>query len=369
MLMSRFLLSGVMLMTRRLVGSIVAILFLWGASSFALQDKISPLSDFQYNKDLKQFDEIKKEADIQKRADLLLAFSKEHPINRILSYIAAEYQEAIKPNLQKKDWAKAIAMVEAFTAVLPTDQMITDAQIPVGVEEFQKQQLQPTKLQFQKLLLAIYGESNNLPKAAEMQEAIYAAAPDAEGLQRLAGIYLAMQNYDKYLPLAQKIMAANPMDQPLGYGTALQMAQIYLQKQDVATATDLLTKVLDVYGDKVPPNVPEAQWNATRAFAFGVLAQGVYAKKDYVKALELYGKVIKFDNKRDDAYYSIGMSKWQTKDQAGAIDAFAKCVALNKPATSAKARNYLEQLYKPTHNNTLDGLDAVLAKAKTDLGI
>jgi tetratricopeptide (TPR) repeat protein len=358
-------------MTRRLVGSIVAVLFLWGASSFALQDKISPLSNFQNDKDYKQYEVIKKEADLQKRADLLLNFVKEHPISNSLLYFATEYQGTIKPALEKKDWTKAIAMIEAFNAALPTEQMITDAQIPVGVEAFQKEQLQPTKNQFQKLLFAIYMESKNYPKAAEIQESIYAAAPDSAGLQLLASIYLGMQNYDKYLPLAQKIMANSPMDQPLGYGTALQMAQIYLQKSpaDVAAATDLLTKVMDVYGDKVPPNIPEAQWNATRAFAFGVLAQGVYAKKDYVKALELYEKVIKFDNKRDDAHYSIGMSKWQTKDQAGAIDAFAKCVALNKPATATKARNYLEQLYKPTHNNTLDGLDAVLAKAKTDLGI
>jgi tetratricopeptide (TPR) repeat protein len=357
-------------MTRRLVGSIVAILFLCGASSFALQDKISPLSDFQNNKDYKQYEEIKKEADIQKRADLLLNFVKEHPITRSLFYFATDYQEAIKAQLGKKDWTKAISMVEAFTAVLPTDKMITDAQIPVGVEEFQKQQLQPIKLQLQKLQLAIYYESKNLPKAAEAQEALYAAAPDSAGLQFLANIYLEMKNYDKYLPLAQKIMAENPMEQPLGYGTALQIVQVCLQKQppDVAMATDLLTKVMNVYGDKVPPNMQEAQWNPTRAFAYGVIAQGVYAKKDYVNAQALYEKVAKFDSKRDDAYYYIGMSKWQNKDQDGAVEAFAKCVALNKP-TATKAKTYLDQLYKAKHNDTLDGLDAVMAKAKADLGI
>jgi tetratricopeptide (TPR) repeat protein len=348
----------------------VAILFLWGASSFALQEKISPLSDFQYKKDYAQYEEIKKEADLQKRADLLLNFEKEHPINRILSYLATEYLAAAKPHLEKKDWPKVIAMAEAFTAALPTDKMIADAQIPVGVEEFQKQQLQPTKMQFQKLLRAIYLESKNLAKAVELQEAIYAVEPDSEGLQLLASLYLGMQNYDKFLANAQKIMAASPMDQPLGYGTALQMAQVYLQKPnpDAAAATDLLTKVMDVYGDKVPPNVPEAQWNPTRAFAYGVIAQGIYAKKDFVKAQELYEKVAKFDPKRDDAYYYIGMSKWQNKDQDGAIEAFAKCIALNKP-TAAKAKNYLEQLYKAKHNDTLDGLEAVLAKAKADLGI
>jgi tetratricopeptide (TPR) repeat protein len=355
-------------MTRRLVGSIVAVLFLWGASSFALQEKISPLSDFQNNKDYKQYEEIKKEADVQKRSDLLLNFIKEHPISRSLFYFATEYQETIKPQLEKKDWAKAVTMIEAFMAALPTDKMITDAQIPVGVEEFQKQQLQPIKMQFQKLLRAIYMEAKNLPKAAELQEAIYAAEPDIEGLKLLSSIYLGMQNYDKFLIYAQKIMAANPMDQPLGYGTALQMAQVYLQKKDTAAAIDLINKVMDVYGDKVPPNVQEAQWDATRVWAYGIIAQDVYGKKDYVKSIEAYGKVVKFDRKNDTAYYYIGMSKWRNSDQDGAVEAFAKCVALNK-ATAVKAKEYLETLYKAKHSESLDGLDAVLAKAKTDLGI
>ena len=33
------------------------------------------------------------------------------------------------------------------------------------------------------------------------------------------------------------------------------------------------------------------------------------ASKEYARAQELYEKVLKFDPKRDDAYYSIGMSK------------------------------------------------------------
>jgi tetratricopeptide (TPR) repeat protein len=118
----------------------------------------------------------------------------------------------------------------------------------------------------------------------------------------------------------------------------------------------------------VPPNVQEAAWNPTRAFAYGVIAAGIYETKDYVKALEAYEKVAKFDPKREDAYYFIGMCKWQNKDPEGAIDAFAKCVVLNK-TYAPRAQKYLEDLYKARHNNTLDGLDQVLAKAKSEIGV
>lgn len=355
-------------MTRRLVGSMMAVLLLCGASGFALQDKISPLSDYQYKKDYAQYEEIKKEADVAKRADLLLGFVKEHPISRILLYVATDYQAAINPPLEKKDWAKAISMADALLAVLPTADKVKAEEIPVGTDEFLKDQLSPSVLLMQRTKLAAHYGAGDLPKAAEMAETIYAAAPDAGMLQTMAAIYLAMQNYDKYLEHGQKILADTPIDQPLGYTTALQMADAHLRKQDVPAATGLFAKIMAVYGDTVPPNVAEAQWNATRAIAFGLMGAEAYQKKEYPAALELYQKVVRFDPKRDDAWYYIGMSKWQTEGQNAALEPFAKCVVLEK-TMAPRAKQYLEQIYQGSHSGSLDGIQEVLAKAKTDLGI
>jgi tetratricopeptide (TPR) repeat protein len=353
---------------RRFVGTAAVILMLCGASTFALQEKLSPLSDYQYKRDFAQYDTIKKEADAQKRADLLLGFMKEHPISRMLLYVATDYMECVKPHLAKNDFAKAISMVEALQALLPTDKTIQDAQIPVGVEEFRKDQLVPTQASIYQALLTAYYQSSNLPKAAEEAEKLYAMTSNKALLPALADIYFKMQNWDKYLSYGQKMLAEFPMDQPQGYTTAIQMAQVYIQKQDVNSATDLLSKVMDVYGDKVPPNTQEAQWNSTRAFAYGVIASGIYAKKEYPKAQELYEKVARFEPKREDAHYYLGMCKWQTQNPEGAIDSFAKCVVLNGQLAK-RAQQYLEQLYKARNKDTLDGLDKVLAKAKSELGM
>ncbi len=354
---------------RRLVGSSIAILLLCGSTLFALQEEFWPLSNNQYKKDLPQYEAIKKEVDAQKRADLLLGFVKGRPISKLLIYSTTDYMECVKPVLEKKDFAKAATMVEALLAAFPTEKMIKEANIAEGgADEFTKQQLLPAQALLQQALVQIYYQSNNMPKAAEAAEKLYAMNPNNALLPVLADIYLKMQNLDKYLEIGQKMLTAFPMDQPQGYGTAIQMAQIYIQKQDVATATGLLNKVLDVYGDKVPPNVPEPQWNATRAFAYGVIASGIYATKDYAKAQELYEKVAKFDPKREDAYYYIGMCKWQSKDPEGAIDSFAKCVVLNGQL-AGRAKQYMEDLYKARHNNALDGIDAVMAKAKAELGM
>lgn len=354
-----------------ILGLTIVILVLSGVTGAFSQTTYSPLSNYVYKADYARYESIKKEADLQKRADLLLAFAKERAVSQLLLNSATDYMECVKPELDKKDWAKAISMQEAFLAILPTEKAAQDAVAqaqgtPESAQEYINKHLIPTQKLLTAGLLQANLQSKNLPKAAEMGEKLYAMNPDKSILQLVAGIYFDMKNYDKYLECGKKIMADTPMDQ--GYATALQMAQVYIQKQDIAAATELYTKVLEAYGEKVPPNVQEAQWNPTRAFAYGILASQAYAKKDYPAALDLFGKVVKYDPKNGDAYYYIGMAKWQTKDQDGAIEPFAKCVVLGK-SLAPKAQGYLETLWKPKHNNTLDGLEELKAKVKAELGI
>ena len=355
---------------RTLVGSTIAILLICGAYAFALQDKISPLSDYMYKKDLPRYEAIKQEADLQKRCDMLLDFLKDRQVSRLLLYVATDYQECMKPHLEKKNWAKVIEMEEALEATLPTEASVRAAEksgdIPVGVDDFITTHLRPTNLMIQKTIFAAYYGSNNLPKAAETAEKIYSLAPDNQMLSLLMEIYLKMKNYDKYLVYADKLLAKTPINSG-GYSLALQMAQIYIQKQNVDAATKLFSKILDVYGDAVPPNVPEAQWNATRAYAYGYLAANTYGKKDYAKALGYYERVARFDPSRDDAYYYIGMCKWRTEGSEAAVASFAKCAVLNK-TLAAKAQKHLEDIYTAL-KKPLEELEQVKAKAKSDLGI
>jgi tetratricopeptide (TPR) repeat protein len=396
-------------MMRKFGGAAIAILILCG-TTFAQQTKIYPLSDTQYKKDYARYDEIKKESDTQKRADLWAAFVKDRAVSKILLNIVSDYMACIQPLIDKKDWTKAIAMEEAMVALIPTEQS-AQAAIPSDVEEavkkqwleeFVKNNLLPSQLFMQKQLLNAYYLSNNLPKAAETAEKLYALTPDKALLPALADIYLKIPNHDKYLEYGNKILAESPMEQ--AYITAIQMAQVYFQKQNVKAAIDLYSKIenalgdkippnvteaqykaikasvhlskVDLYskiesafGDKTPPNVTEAQYNTIRALVYLGKANEIYEKKDYPKAQELYEKVIKVDIQNDVAYYQIAMCKWKNNDPEGAIEPFAKCVALNNKTTASKAQSYLEQIYKARHKDSLDGLDGVLAKAKADLGI
>lgn len=326
------------------VPSIVAAAFL--AILFSLpvpaQEKPSPTSEYQYGKDRAQVEGIMKETDLQKRADALLAFVKEHPQSRMLPWVTAYYQQSVAPHQQAHAWSKVIAMNEAYIALVSNDKTALAG------------------------LMAAHYQSKNFAKAAEVGEKIYALNPDKGVASDLAGIYLQLQNTDKYLLYAEKVIPEFPIEQ--SYGMAVQVATVYAGKNDLDKAASYAEKVTAAFGEKVPQGVQESAWNATRASMYSLLGAGAYAKKDYTRAAELYEKVVRFDSKNDAGYYYIGMCKWRNQDLDGAMAAFAKSSVLNK-SVSKRAQEYLEQIYKPRHNNTLDGIDEILGKAKADLGI
>ena len=321
-----------------------------GAVPPAQKEEIPPDSDYMYRKDAAALDEIKaKVTDPQKLADTLLAWvkAKDPRATRAIAYAAAYYGEVVSGVL-KSDPQKALAMIQSFRAAAPANTTL----IP--------------------LEMSAYYQAKNLAKAAEIGEKLYADKPSLDMANTLYTIYGQMNppNADKMLVYGEKLVADVPIEK--SYLAALQVAQIYDQRRNPEKAVRYFTEVMSVYGDKVPAGYRETDWNAVRAAAFTAMAADSYTKKDYPKAIELYTKVISFAPKTDEAactaWYYIGMAKWRGKDQKGAIEPFAYAYVIGK-SLSPKAKDNLENLWKAEHNDSLDGLDAVIAKAKSDLGI
>jgi tetratricopeptide (TPR) repeat protein len=308
------------------------------------REEIPPDSDYMYRKDSAAIDAIKaKETDPQKRAEALLAWVSGHPkATRAIAYAAAFYAEVVSGVMKAGDPQKALTMIQTFQTAAPGNTTLVTLQ------------------------MSAYYQAKNWAKAAEIGEKLYAANPSTGLANDMAGIYMQAGNTDRYMFYADKVLGEVGIEK--GYAIALQMANIYMQKNEAAKALPLLTQLMNTFGDRVPAGMQEAGWNQTRAFAFGMMAADSYTKKDYPKAIELYERVSRYNPKDDAPYYYIGMAKWQTKDQLGAIDSFAKAVVLGK-AMAPKAKEYMEQLYKAENNGNMSGLEAVLAKARAALGI
>jgi tetratricopeptide (TPR) repeat protein len=316
------------------------------AAPQAQKEEIPPDSDYMFRKYSAVIDDIKaKEQDPQRRADALLAWVKANPrATRAISYAAAFYGEVVS-NTVKSDPQKALTMIQTFQAAAPNDKTLTS------------------------LEMSAYYQSKNYAKAAEIGEKLYAEKPSTEMATTLYQLYAQANNPDKILAYGEKLMAEIPIDK--SFGIALQLVNIYAQRKNTEKVLGLYTQLMHAYGDKVPAGVQESQWNAVRAGAYGMMAGDSYAKKDFPKAIDLYERVTRFAPKGEEActaWYYIGMAKWQGKDQKGAIEPFAKAFVLGK-TLSPKAKDNMENLWKAEHNGALDGLDAVIAKAKSDLGI
>jgi tetratricopeptide (TPR) repeat protein len=308
------------------------------------REEIPPDSDYMYRKDSAAIDEIKAtQTDPQKRADALVAWVSGHPrATRAIAYAASYYAEVVS-SVSKADPQKALTMIQTFQTAAPHNTTLVPLQ------------------------MSAHYQAKNWAKAAEIGEKLYAATPSAGMANDLSNIYMQAGNSEKYVFYAEKVLADVGIEK--GYAIALQIANVHVQKKEMAQALPLLAQLMTAYGDKVPAGIQEANWNQTRAFAFGVMAADSFTKKDLPKAIELYEKVIKFAPKSEDAWYFIGMAKWQLKDQKGAIEPFAKAYVIGGKLYSQKAKDNLDQLYKAEHNGSMDGLDAVIAKAKADLGI
>jgi tetratricopeptide (TPR) repeat protein len=361
--------------------SLITILFLvWGINVFALQNedqevqpageqKISTLSDYLYSKDLERYKQIQAVTDNQKKIDQLTAYLKERPISKLLFNAVTDYM-ASASRIAGNNYDRLISMAETLWELVPTDQEIAaEAKfIPVGLEDFKKQHLLPARSLILKQIAAAYYQKQNFAKAAEYAERAYATTPDIQMAQLLFDSYEQLKNEDKVVAYGKKILDKVPMRERQGYVTALKLADIYIKKQDANAAIQMFTKIMDVYGNSVPPNIPEAEWNKTRIFAYSLMARDAYSKSNYEKAEKLFQTVLSFDSQLDEPYYYLGMCRWKSKDQQAAIVYFARCAVLNK-SYAERANKYLQELYKATYPNKPEGLQDVINQAKKDLGI
>ena len=136
-----------------------------------------------------------------------------------------------------------------------------------------------------------------------------------------------------------------------------------------------------IAGFQKPAQMPEEEWTTTRKALMGgnfstlgmihlrraQAAQNPAEKKSGAeKAVAPLKKALENQPKDDYSYYYLGFAYVLLNDYSNAESSLAKAVALNGVA-SPNARKLLEDLYKAQHKNSLEGLDKVIAKAKSEL--
>ncbi len=158
----------------------------------------------------------------------------------------------------------------------------------------------------------------------------------------------------------------------------------YVQRNRVDRAEAHALKALELLGgmDK-PPQATEEQWQQAKATMLGSNfstlgfvsffraqeAKDLGVKKVQAeKSVAPFKKALEYMPADDLTLYGLGFTYAILNNYEGAESSLAKAVAVNG-ALAQNARTLLEDIYKGKHNNSLDGLEEVIARAKKELGL
>ena len=306
-----------------------------------LPEGVAPGSEWAYGKHWEQLEEIMKVSDLAAREQQLETFMKKlHPKSKILQYYESFFSRTVADYEKAGKSQEANALSSKMLKLFPNSITLLSQTLH---DALQKQ---------------------DHATAIEIGERLQAIQPDKQTTVILAQSYIATNNGPKAAEYSQKALdAMGPKD---GFYFAYWLATYHTGQRNVGKAVQYYEMLLKAYPQGTPSGWQAAQWNTLKGTAYTTLARAAYDKENFAAAIQNYTESLKYAPTNDLAYLSMGLSYWKLQQLEPAMDAFAKAVVLGKDH-AAKAQEYLEQIYKPLNSDSLDGLDGVLAKARTAL--
>ncbi|MBZ5496519.1 MAG: tetratricopeptide repeat protein [Acidobacteriia bacterium] len=283
------------------------------------------------------------EPDPAKKMDLILKFFKEYPKSELQQHITADFQSMLKSLSDAKKWPQVVTAGRQFLSVVPGDTytiaLVADA----------------------------YSASKNYPQFVIFGEEAYRANPSGNLAYAIAKAYKEIGNNAKFVEWGEKTVSKLPDN----YEIMLQMAIIYSDNQRTAEADKYAKQCLKVIqAAKRPEQMAEKDWTTYTTGAFTacyyIIGTAAYQNQQFPAAIPNLENSIKYNPRNDYAYYWLGMSYWQTRNTSMALKNFAKAMLLNG-RSAAPAKQQLENLWRQTHQNSLMGLDKVIAAARAEL--
>lgn len=196
------------------------------------------------------------------------------------------------------------------------------------------------------------------------------------------GVTLGQQtnNFQLMAEHGEKTLVMMPED----FAVMTVLANAYAERNMVDKAEEKAERAIElVTSAQKPGEMSEEQWAqgkkmllATNFSALGYVhlrrAQTIQTpaerKTETERAIAPFKKAIEYHQTDDVSYWRLGLTYAFLNDYPNAESNLAKAVAVNGIAASY-ARSSLEDIYKGQHKGSLEGLDQVIAKAKSELAL
>ncbi|MDE2927475.1 MAG: hypothetical protein OXT71_13850 [Acidobacteriota bacterium] len=278
------------------------------------------------------------EPNLGKREDAIIGFMKANPDSKLTEYGLGNYVKLLQAYQKQGNHRKVVSAGEKLLALNPNEpnalQMVTYA-------AFQSRQLQ---------------------KAAQYGEKFYGKMPSA-GLAYILALSYGTKNQAKYISYGEKAVAAlKPAET---YQIVAELTNIYVTKKQWQKASEYGRKTIRAFSQlKKPQGTSQAEWDKyvkmQTAIAHGAVGRNAAESRNWGGAISSYSRALRNTSERGlrgEAYFYIGMGRWQQNRIDDAMTAFARG-SVQRGAPHAKhCRKHLEQLYKSTHNDSLAGIE------------
>ena len=196
------------------------------------------------------------------------------------------------------------------------------------------------------------------------------------------GVYLGRQsnNIEMMAEYGEKSLELWPDN----FTLLTELGSAYVQRGRLDQAELKATRALElVAAAEKPAHIIEQQWaegkkmlQASNYTTLGFVhlrraqsgTEPVLRKKEAESAIAPFRRALESNPTDDFALYGIGFSYAILDDYPHTESNLAKAVAVNG-IVMASARSLLEQVYRSQHNQSLDGLEQVIARARIELGL
>jgi tetratricopeptide (TPR) repeat protein len=291
----------------------------------------------------KQYQDIKNEQDLAKKADMIFRFIREKPKNELVSTLTSEFQNIIAELHKEKRWSLIITLGERFLDISPNDSFTVTA------------------------LASAYSETKNNKGFAVFGEKVYAQKPSVQLARGIANAYLELKNDEKFIQWAEKVLASDPNE----FELSAELTRKFMLRQNAAQAAKYAKMALAAIPNaKQPQGTSEAKWknyvDGVYALSYASVGMAAYENKRYRDAVTNLENSIKYHKNNETAYYHMGLCYWQLGKTDAAMLNFAKAWIL-RGATAKGAKQYLDQLWKTGHKGSLAGVERVIERAQQDL--
>lgn len=286
---------------------------------------------------------ITKESDPAKKVELILQFFKSWPKSTLKEHITYDFQGTLKSLQDAQKWPQIITVGRQFLSVVPDDAYTIT------------------------LVAAGYQETKNYQQFIVFGEEAYKKNPNGNIAYGMAKAYKSLGNNVKLVEWAEKTVAKLPDN----FEMLFELARVNADSERFAEADKYARQCLKVVqAASKPAGVDDKAWaDSTRGIqmvCYYILGHSAFKRQDYVNTIPNLENSLKLNPRNDMAYYELANAYWQTQKIDMALKNFAKASLLGGSA-AGPAKQYLEQLYKQTHRNSLTGIEKVLEVAKSEL--